>query len=124
MINVKELVEHTNPKVLVVTPLLVGHEISRQTRTSIKRNEVPFTWIVAEGKFNIPSNVDHALRIFKARHKFLPEYFLMIDRDITLGRNMIDRMYKRLSPLNPPIAYTYANFEYKGYITFFFFKSY
>ena len=116
MINVKELIVHNNPKVLVVTPLYQGHKISRETKITIKRNEIPFTWISAEGKFNIPTNVMRGLAYFKQVHGELPDYFLMIDRDITLGRNMIDRMYQQLAPQNFPIAYTYANFEYKGFI--------
>lgn len=116
MINVKELITHNNPKVLVVTPLLEGHKVSRETKLTIKRNEIPFTWITAEGKHNIPINVTMGINYFKTVHKFLPDYFLMIDRDITLGRNMIDRMYKKLAVQHLPIAYTYANFEYKGFI--------
>lgn len=116
MINVKELITHKNPKVLVVTPLLEGHKVSRETKITIKRNEIPFTWITAEGKHNIPINVTLGMNYFKSVYKFLPDYFLMIDRDITLGRNMIDRMYKKLAVQTLPIAYTYADFEYKGYI--------
>ena len=77
MINVKELITHNNPKVLVVTPLLEGHKVSRETKVTIKRNEVPFTWITAEGKHNIPINVTRGMNYFKTVHKFLPDYFLM-----------------------------------------------
>lgn len=116
MISVKELIINKNPKVLVVTPLLYGHKVSRETKISMKRNDIPFTWISAAGKGNIPTNVTHGLRVFKNIHKKLPEYFLMIDRDITLGRNMIDKMYKKLNSQSLPVAYAYANFEYKGWI--------
>lgn len=104
------------PKVLVVTPLYTGHKISRETKVTIKRNDIPFIWMTAEGKFNIPMNVTLGLNWFKAKFNYLPEYFLMIDRDITLGRCMIDKMYKRLAPFNLPNAYTYANMVYKGHI--------
>ena len=104
-------------KVLVVTPLLPNHKISKDTKKTIKRNKVPFTWITSEGHNNIPVNVENGLNDYRKKfHKHLPLYILPLDRDIILGRSMIDRMVAVLDILPDEIAYTYANFEFKGAI--------
>jgi hypothetical protein len=40
----------------------------------------------------------------------------MIDRDITLGRNMLDRLHQKLSKAPVDIAYSYASFKFTGFI--------
>lgn len=109
--------ESANAKVLVITPLLPDHKISKETKKTIKRNTVPFTWISYEGNDNIPTNVQNGLNEFrKYKKNDIPEFLLPLDRDIILGRGMIDRMCVALSMLPLEVAYTYANFEFKGAI--------
>jgi hypothetical protein len=111
--------EDENPEVLVVTPLWPGHEISKDTKTTIKRNDIKYLWIASEGPHNIPTNAKMGIKWAKQHKEKLPPYYLMIDRDITLGRHMIDRMAVNLANAHskyPNIAYTYANFEFKGHI--------
>lgn len=107
--------EDKNPQVLVVTPLLPGHKVSRDTKVSIKRNETPIVWLTSQGNYNIPKNAQMAIDRYKANHK-LPPYYLMIDRDIILGRYMVDRLVKKLSTSALSEAYAYASFSFKGFV--------
>ncbi len=109
------LKEDKNPQVLVVTPLLPGHKVSRDTKISIKRNETPFVWLTSQGNSNIPTNAQLGINRYKSNHK-LPPYYLMIDRDIILGRGMIDRLVKKISTSTKPDVYAYASFEFRGYV--------
>lgn len=107
--------EDKNPQVLVVTPLLPGHKVSRETKITIKRNETPFVWLTSTGHNNIPKNSQLAIEKYKGNHK-LPPYYLMIDRDIILGRSMIDRLVKKLSTSIKPDVYAYASFSFSGHV--------
>ena len=110
--------DEKDPEVLVVTPLWPGHEISKETKITIKRNDIKYLWIASEGPNNIPTNAKLGLKWTKQNRSSLPPYYIMIDRDITLGRHMLDRMAKNLAKahvIQPEIAYTYANFEFKGH---------
>jgi len=104
----------------VVTPLLEGHLISKETKKTIKRNKTPFTWITSQGPNNIPTNVQYGLDHYLNHLNGPAEYVLPLDRDIILGRSMIDRMVKALDEKNEfidyKIAYAYANFKFQGYI--------
>jgi len=116
MSDVKIVKDCKNPQVLVVTPLLPGHSISRETRTSIQRNETPYVWLTSTGQANIPTNAQNAINWYQEKRS-LPPYYLMIDRDINMGRNMIDRLVAAITPAPcPPIAYAYASFEFRGHI--------
>lgn len=109
--------ECKDPEVLVVTPLLPDHEVSRETKISIKRNKTKFTWVKSYGNKNIPSNALEAINWYKSFKK-LPPYYLMIDRDITLGRGMIDKMVAKLKSFSwaKNVGYAYASFEFKGHV--------
>lgn len=109
----KTIKEDENPQVLVVTPLLLNHKISRETKKTIKRNKTPLVWITSEGNNNIPTNAEIGIKWYKNCKK-LPPYFLMLDNDIILGRNMIDRLVKCLSSSSDEVAYAYGSFEFKG----------
>lgn len=102
-------------KVLVITPLLPGHKVSKDTKRTIKRNETPFSWISYESENNIPTNVQNGLNEFRKSNK-LPPYILPLDNDIILGRGMIDRIVVAMEMLPRNVAYVYANFEFKGRI--------
>jgi hypothetical protein len=116
--------EDKNPEVLIVTPLWPGHKISRETKKTIKRNDTPISWYSYSDYNNIPQNWWSAIRELRSRKKKLPKYFLPLDRDIILGRYMIDRMVNvfegrgnlrtrnRVIPAHT--AYIYCNFEFKG----------
>lgn len=113
--NMEVVQSSRNPIVLVVTPLLPGHKISKITKKTIKRNNTPFVWISSTGPHNIPTNAQKGIDWY--RESFgLPPFFLMIDNDIELGRDMIDRMVKTLIDSPPYIAFTYANFKFKGFV--------
>ncbi len=108
--------EDKRSKVLVVTPLKTGHKMSSDTKKTIKRNDIPFTWVSAEGNNNIPTNAWNGVEWYRKKSGKLPNYYLMIDRDIILGRHMIDRLYEKLSAQSNDIAYSYANFKFSGHI--------
>lgn len=105
------------PEVLVVTPLLPDHFISRDTLQSIKRNTVKYFWITAQGNHNIPTNLELGLKWAESDNgpKYKPKYYIMIDNDIIMGRYMLDRLYEALEKSNDSnIGYAYASFEFKG----------
>jgi len=112
--EVKVLKENKNSDLLVVTPLLPSHKISRDTKVTIKRNQLPFTWISVSDNQNIPTNVSNGLDWFRKEHH-KPKYILPLDNDVVLGRNMIDRMYNNIESVkHGAIAYTYSNFKFQG----------
>jgi hypothetical protein len=108
--------ESKNPEILVVTPLLPGHNVSGITKKTLKRNKVPFTWIVSEGNQNIPKNALQGIEWYKKQKGKLPPYYMMVDRDIEAGRGLLDRLYEKLkdSPLN--VGFSYATFQFKGHV--------
>lgn len=116
----KIIKEVKNPKVLIITPLLPGHEISKQTKKSLKRNDIPYMWITSEGKNNIPTNLENGLNWYKKECGELPDYYMMIDRDIVAGRNLIDKLYVALTRASLKsdyrYAYAFASFEFTGHI--------
>lgn len=110
--------EEREPEVLIVTPLLPNHDISRETKVSIKRNKTKFYWVKSIGDNNIPTNAQKAINWYKDFKK-LPPYYLMVDRDIVMGRGMIDRMVsklKKFEQFKEKVGYAYANFEFKGHV--------
>lgn len=109
--------EDKDSALLVVTPLAPGHKISKDTKRTIQRNDIPFTWISSEGPYNIPTNVENGIFWYrrKGQYPVLP-YVLPLDKDISLGRHMIDRLFANLDASDDNIAFTYASFEFKGYI--------
>jgi hypothetical protein len=102
-----------HPKVLVITPLLPFHEVSKDTKRSIKRNKTPFIWITSKGDNNIAKNLKNGLDWYYW-HGVMTPYYIMIDSDIELGRHMIDRLVKKLGSQKPNIAFAYASFKFKG----------
>jgi hypothetical protein len=119
----KALKETKNPEVLVITPLLTGHSVMKETMIKLKRNDVPFSWYSYEGPHHVAGNYAWGLVTYKntiGRGK-LPPYVLMIDRDIIPSRHMIDNMYETLTrsqllSSKGPIAYCYVDFEYEGFL--------
>lgn len=118
MNEIKIITECKKPEILVVTPLLPNHCVSKLTKKTIKRNDVPYYWISSSGNNNIPTNASAGIEWYKMKFGKLPPYYIMIDRDIEMGRNMLDRLYERLTAwkLNGNIGYCYATFQFKGHI--------
>lgn len=113
--NLKILREDENPEILILTPLLTGDRISKETKKSIRRNETSFVWASFEGNGKHADNVQKGLECFKKKYK-LPPYFQIIDNDIILGRGMLDRLYQKLSKSPKEIAFAYCPFSYRGHI--------
>ena len=42
----------------------------------------------------------------------------MLDRDVILGRHMLDRLYRTLDKALPEVAYAYASFAFRGHMHF------
>ena len=93
-INIKKDVDRT--RLLIVTPLLPGHKVSKETKVTVKRNKVPYIWLESIGNNNIPVNTQNGIDWYKENRGELPEYFIMIDNDIILGRGMLDKLIKKL----------------------------
>jgi hypothetical protein len=104
------------PQILVVTPLLPDHGVSKITKRTLKRNNVPFFWVSSEGDRNIPQNALEGILWYKNKYGTLPPYYMMIDRDIEAGRGLLDRLYKRLDKNPNNVGYCYASFEFKGHV--------
>lgn len=105
-----------NPQILVVTPLLPEHGISKETKISVKRNKTPFFWIASAGKNNIPTNAQNGINWFKRKYGKLPPFYIMIDRDIEMGRGMLDKLYEKLKSRPANIGYCYASFAFVGHV--------
>lgn len=117
MNTIKMLKESKNPDVLLVTPLLPGHEISRETKISIQRNDIDFSWISSTGENNIPTNALEGIHWYKNKYGCLPLFYMMIDRDIRLGRHCIDKLAVALTNRTSKyVGYAYASFEFTGHI--------
>jgi len=111
---IKYLVKHHKPEILVITPLLTGHKVSKECKKTLKRNKTPFEWITYMGPGNPCKNSQLALNIYK-REKPLPPYIIKIDNDIVCQRGMLDTMRMSISvQSNPMIAYCYCSFVFKG----------
>ena len=116
-IEIDIIKEDDYSELIVTTPLLPGHKLSRETKVSIKRNDIPFTWITCTGEFNIPTNWWYgSKKYFEMRSTLEIPYILPLDRDIKLGRHMLDRMLEVIKISEERHAFTYCNFEFKGSI--------
>lgn len=112
---IKIIKQDKGSKILVVTPLLPGHKISKETKVTLRRNKTPITWISSMGNNNIPTNAQLGINWYKRKYGDLPEYYLMLDNDIMLGRKALDRLYEKLKETPYHIGYAYASFKYEGY---------
>jgi hypothetical protein len=113
---IKVIKDCKNPLVLVITPLLPEHEISNETRISIKSNKIYYKWISFTSNRKHAANVQAGIDTYKIEYGQLPEYLLILDRDIICGRKMIDRLHKVLFDEPKNIGFSYCSFEYKGHI--------
>ena len=104
-----------DPQLLVLTPLLPNHKISKETKTHLKRNDIEFDWVSYASHNNIPTNASLALENYKKKFPNQKiNYIIMIDRDIIPSRNMLYNMYNTLSKSKKDVAYCYCNFEFRG----------
>lgn len=113
---IKIIKETKDPKILVVTPLLPDHDISKITKKTLKRNNVPFFWISSSGDQNIPKNALEGIQWYKKTYGKLPPYYMMIDRDIEAGRDLLDRLSQTLDRQDDCVGYCYSNFQFKGHV--------
>ncbi len=113
---IKIVKECKDPEILVVTPLLPEHDVSKITKITLKRNKTPFYWISSSGNSNIPTNAQNGIEWYKKKFGKLPLYYMMVDRDIEAGRGLLDKLYIRLKEDQWPIGFSYATFQFKGHI--------
>ena len=118
--DVKIVRNNKNPKILVSTPLLPGHKISKITKKTLKRNDIDYIWLSSSSDSNIPTNHIGCMEWYKENIGELQPYIFFLDRDIDLGRHALDRLYDVM--INESyrsdriIGYAYASFKYTGYI--------
>lgn len=112
---IKYIVKHPNPQILVITPLLTGHSVSKETKKTIKRNKTPFVWISYMGPGNPCKNTQKAFNIYRDDYE-LPPYVIKIDNDIVASRGMLDEMFLTLENSRKNEAYCYCSFEFQGVI--------
>jgi len=119
---IKIIQKCNDPEILVVTPLLSKHKMSKITKKTLKRNKTPFYWISSSGDNNIPTNAENGIKWYKNKFGKLPKYYMMIDRDIEAGRGLLDKLYTKLKstklsePYSHSIGYCYATFQFKGHV--------
>lgn len=101
------------PKILIVTPLLPEHKISKVTKKTIKRNNVPLVWVSYSSKANTAKNAQLGFEAYREKYS-LPSYFLLLDNDIELGRHMLDRMVATIEKSPDHVAYCYCTFRFTG----------
>jgi len=113
----KILHQSNKPIILVITPLYTNHKISGETKITIKRNNVPYTWISYMSEHKHAMNVQKGLNSYrKYTGGVVPPYIFVLDRDIILGRKLLDKLYKTLSEADPSVGWCYCPFQYKGHI--------
>ena len=117
---IKIIQKHNDPRILVVTPLLPDHKISKVTKTTLKRNKTPFFWISSEGNQNIAKNYFQGIEWYQKKFKTIPGKpsfcYMMIDRDIEAGRGLLDKLYTKLISTPPQVGFSYATFQFQGHI--------
>lgn len=116
MNEIKILKQDKGSQILVVTPLLPGHKISKETKVTLKRNKTPITWLSSMGNNNIPTNAQFGIDWYRRKHMNSLDFYMMLDNDITLGRKAVDKLYDKLKSSPPHIGYAYASFKYEGHI--------
>jgi hypothetical protein len=115
MLKVLQKCKH--PSLLVVTPLLPDHKISKETKISLQRNIIDFDWVSYSSNNLSSHNQESALEEYLKKYpKQEIKYVMVIDNDIIASRNMLYKMYSLLERAPKDVAYCYCNFEFKGYI--------
>lgn len=113
---IKIIQECNDPRILVVTPLLPDHKVSKITKKTLKRNKTPFYWISSEGNQNIPKNFLQGIEWYGNKFKKSNFCYMMVDRDIEAGRGLLDKLYKKLIFSPPVVGFSYATFQFKGHM--------
>lgn len=110
----KEIVRGIKPRYLIITPLKFDDKISSNTKITIKRNKVPFSWYSYQSDGNVVENfvkgMEKSLKLFKT----CPKYIIKVDNDTTWNRKTLDNMYYCLEKSKDNVAYTYCGFEFSG----------
>jgi len=105
-----------DPLILIISPLLPEHQISHETKLSIKSNKIKYKWISFSSNRKHAANVQAGLDEYKSQFGKLPEYIQVLDRDIICGRKMLDRLYNHLIKQPENVGFSYCSFAYKGFI--------
>ena len=120
MDKIKIVKKCKSPKILVSTPLLPGHKISKVTKKTLKRNDIDYDWLSCTDNQNIPTNHISCMDWYKKNFGELPRYVFFLDRDIDLGRHALDKLYNVIEDNSYRsdiiIGYAYASFKYTGYV--------
>lgn len=112
---IKTLVQCKNPEILVITPLKKRDKVSKETKKTLKRCDVPFHWISYMGEGNPYKNMVHPWRWYRKNFE-TPPYVIKIDNDLTCKRGMLDELYKAIEESDKKVGYTYCRFRYRGKI--------
>lgn len=106
-----------NPEFCIITPLRVNDKISKETKTSVKRNKTPFVWGSYKSDMNIVKNFKAGIAELKNVVK-IPNFIIKIDNDTIWNRYTLDHMVsllkKSVTLSDKKIGYCYCSFEYRG----------
>lgn len=100
-----------NPKYLIITPLKIGDKISKETKETVKKNNIQFDWVSYEGDNNIPTNANLALEEYEKENRII-DYIIKLDNDIKMSNRMLDKMFNTIKNSPQSIAYVYSSFQY------------
>ncbi len=115
--SLKILQEDNGSKILIITPLFTGHKISGETKTTIKRNKISYTWVSYMSEMKHAANVQKGLNSYRKKTgSITPPYVMVLDRDIILSRHAIDKMFDVIEKSDKNVGWVYCPFEYKGHI--------
>jgi hypothetical protein len=109
----KEIVKN-NSDILLITPLLPGHKVHRNTKIGLKRNNTPFNWYSYTGKNNVAKNYELGIIEWIKITGKVPKYVMLIDKDIHPNRHLIDLLNASLNRTDDNIGYAYPNFSFRG----------
>lgn len=111
----KIIYKSENPEILLITPLLTGSKISKNTKKTIKRCDVNFDWISHEDDGNPAANTQKAWDLYRKEH-VTPPFIMKLDNDIVADRGLLDKLHNSLKGSSEKFAYSYCSFEFKGNI--------
>jgi hypothetical protein len=109
----KEIVKNDS-NILLITPLLPGDKIHRDTKIGLKRNNTKFNWYSYTGNNNVAKNYELGIKEWIRQTGREPRHTMIIDKDMRPNRHLIDLLNAALNRTDDNIAYAYPNFSFRG----------
>ncbi|MFW6046353.1 MAG: hypothetical protein ACOCP4_00920 [Candidatus Woesearchaeota archaeon] len=105
---------HKKPEVCIITPLRPQDKISKETKITVKRNNINRLWVTYTSDGNVAYNFKKGFEELKNVYKNLPPYTIKIDANTIWNRKTLDYLSNTLKNSGDNIAYAYCSFKYQG----------